>query len=312
MSSASGRSLLATAQQFGTDTVIGGGAVTSGTSLPPQSFTYQTPAPYQWTIVEPSSANGQLSFGISPLIGDLDNDGRQEVIRPAWQTCVSDEGGRVCADGASRHFVIATDGTATFSSYDDELKSGRIFTATISEYISETIRLIPGTFDPDPTEMDVASVTYRKIYDEGLSGQNVVAEFRHFLTSGLTPYVPETSVPWTIDVASGNPIYHDYFGDFDGDGQTEALFATTAGSQVWEIDGSGTFAPIAWSNTPPLGLQDHRPDVPITDLNGDGKADLGHAVNTYYLCDLPTWFQRVRVRAVGQQSRGRMSSRAGS
>ena len=235
-----GRSRLASVQQFGRDAVVdAAGAVTGGTSLPPVELSYQDGL----GELGATSFNGQVG-GFEPtvikdLFGDLDGDNRSDLIR-LWHNG-SEEYAQVTKSDGTGYPGVSFNGTV--GGWDTAFR--------------DLVGDVTGDGRDDLVRVWTPGDGYAYAYVLPSDGYGFPAA----LSNG--------------PVGGWNPAFKDYLTDINGDHRADLIVLYQNGSETWaQVTPSDGFGfPVATFNGPVGGWSTSISDY-FVDINGDGWSDL--------------------------------------
>jgi len=294
-SALTGRSLVASIQQYGKDLTLTGAAITGGTALPAQTFTYQGDAIGQ-SFPSGAAEPATPSNTVEPVTWA----NRVRVYAVGTGNSLLKESGSGFDGGASStRAIVSGDGYVQFTAH----------------YGTNMVGLSHGDSDPSYQDIDFAlyqNGDYLYVFQNGsyiTGGWDVVEgdTLRVEVTGGTVKYrrngtllytsIPSPVYPLLVDTSIGNvgsQINNVFIsgslidvsnwcgtnplltGDFNGDGRTDQLCRSTPGPDGTGMSlrvrlgtATGFAAPTVWYNgatvSPFLG-----------DFNGDGKTDLAY------------------------------------
>ncbi len=284
-SALSQRSLVQSIQQYGRDAVVDGtGTPTGGTSLPASTFTYQDASSYAYGISTYVPWAGYVTSGGSWRSGDLDGDGRGDLIHlyPGSNVIASmranPAGGYTYAAFAP---PIPVGGTQPWQGGDvngdgkyDLIKADG---STIYTFLSTGT----GAFSVVPFSLGAGYASTDGTWESGDVNRDGRTDFLHILSAGVVrtylsngngTYGAVQFQPWA-GYSTGTGSWQ--VGDFNGDGRSDFLHVLpTGGVYTWLSNGNGTYAvahaPVPWGGYAGGGAWF------LGDVNGDGKSDLLH------------------------------------
>jgi RHS repeat-associated protein len=278
-SAATGRSLLASVQQYGRDAVVdGAGTVSGGTALPALTFTWQgegasfAASPANW-VNNPyiSSTSAWTRFG------DFNGDGRVDILQQ-----YNNDNYVYLSNGSG--FAAPVNwgnnpyrGDAQWTQFGDFNGDGR--TDLLQQYGYNTyVYLSTGTgfaapvnWAYNPYRGDVAAWT--RLGDFNGDGRiDMLQQYGNanyvYLSTGGGFAAP---VNWVNNPYIGDAQWTQ-LGDFNGDGRADLMQQHGYNTYVYLSTGAGFAAPVNWAYNP------YRGDVAVWtrlgDFNGDGRTDM--------------------------------------
>jgi RHS repeat-associated protein len=249
------RSLLASVRQYGKDAVLdGSGTVTGGTSLPADSFTWQSGN--ERAFSEGSWLYPGSYVGWAPVLGDFNGDGTTDILMH-YNYGVANGG--AAAGGYRQVWLSNGNGTFTPGAY---LAQGAYvgYFPYVGDFNGDGCADLLWQYTWGEANGTAAAGGYRNVWMSNCNGT---------FTEGSWLY-PGSYVGWA-------PI----LGDFNGDGKTDILMHYNWGvanggaalggyRQVWLSNGNGTFSPGSYLLQG--SYEYYFPEV--GDFNGDGCDDL--------------------------------------
>ncbi len=257
-SSSTGRSVLYSVQQYGSDTSVSStGAVSGGSCLPATTFTHQQPDNGFTQTVCPLNISREENARIL-VQGDFNGDGKTDFLS-AW----TDPYSRI-SDSNTQTYVYLSDGDGTFTKTLYPLGISRDANAQI---------LVQGDFNGDGKTDFLTAWTdpYGRISDSNTQTYVYLSDGDGTFTKTLCP----------LGISRDGNAQIPVQGDFNGDGKTDFITAWTdpygrisdsnTQTYVYLSDGDGTFTKTLC----PLGIsRDGNAQIPVQgDFNGDGKTD---------------------------------------
>lgn len=268
---AAGRSLLAAVTQFGKDSITSSsGALSGGTSYPPETFTYSTGSQQFGTVStwRPAGVSGTPLPGGA---GDFDGDGRSDLLEfwlgSGWLVGLSD-GTKFSDPKPWSNAALGAD-TRAFDANGDGMTDLLQFTAVGWEVILSTG--CPGG----------VCGSARSIWST--ASQGVEVRPGDFNGDGLGDLLHYTATGWELLLSNGSAFLPGAQwstatqgasvtgGDFNGDGRPDLAHWTAGGWEVLLNTGSGSTTAMWWS-TAAGAVQGA--NIMAGDMNGDGKTDL--------------------------------------
>ncbi|HEY3359939.1 MAG TPA: FG-GAP-like repeat-containing protein, partial [Polyangia bacterium] len=280
-STATGRTLLASVTEYGTDrTIDGSGTITGGSTQPTTTFTYQA-AGFGHAFAETSWATTASSWGDAQhtWVGDFNGDGRQDVasasggtiwvkrstgasfVQETWTTTAPSWGGADYTwvadfDGDGKDDIATASGgtiwvkRSTGTGFVEE-----VWTTTAPSWGSRTFTWI-GDANGDG-KADIITAVNNKIYVKLSTGTSFVEQ--EWATTGGT---------WGGDGWA-------WVADFNGDGKADIVTRANGQLIFKRSTGTGYAADEVWLT--PEGSWGGSDYTWVADFNGDGKADIATA-----------------------------------
>ncbi|MDR0281234.1 MAG: DUF4347 domain-containing protein [Paucimonas sp.] len=200
-----------------------------------------------------SPSFGALSYINRMVVGDFNNDGRDDIL---YQS--SDNLWRFAAGNANGTFTISAQGSSPFASLTlaDNAASGNLY------YVGD----FDGDGDDDVLYAAPSSATHT-FYRNNNDGTFTA------LPQGLTGFTGSTNGQRLI------------VGDFNGDGATDILFQVGSTGTAWKYalnNGSGSFTEMDQGSSPFAGvtlLENNVFGYRVVDFDGDGDLDIYAGLN---------------------------------
>jgi RHS repeat-associated protein len=239
-SPSTGRSVLASVQEYGKDAIVDPtGTVTGGTALPAATFaTTSSVNQLNWVQFSQTQNFGNNARNSNWLTGDFDGDGKTDVA-----------------------FYHGSDATTWVGLSTGTSFNWTLFSQTKNFGNNSGDAWFVGDFDGDG-KSDVAFFHYSdKMLWVGRS------------TGGSFDWQGWSSTPWMPNVPNGATFGFLGVGDFNGDGMVDIAYTKWDDGSLWV--GISTGHSFEWSQ---FAEKTTRPTwgrwLPPSDFNGDGKADL--------------------------------------
>ncbi|WPB78997.1 FG-GAP-like repeat-containing protein [Archangium violaceum] len=293
VSTSSGRSLLQSVRQFGSDaTLDGAGTVTGGSALPAKTFEYQTSpgglTSTEWATAADYLGNDSYNYVVT---GDFDGDGRTDIAftRPqwnGWKMRLSTGAGFSSTDWmtAADHLGIDSTNYVVTGDFNGDGRTDIAFTRP--QWNGWKMRLSTGNGFTSADWLTAADAM-------GTDGHNriVTGDFNGDGRTDIAFTRPQwnnwkvrlstgngfTSADWTTaaDAMGFDSYNHVVTGDFNGDGRTDIAFTRPQWNR-WRMrlsTGSG-FTSADWMTAADAMGNDSHNHVVTGDFNGDGRTDI--------------------------------------
>jgi RHS repeat-associated protein len=298
VSAGTDRSLLTSVQEYGKDVVVdGAGAITAGTALPAQTFTYSSD-PAGKTFVAPTPTASPFTVEAVTWFKAVNADATTPTLRKATASTDWDAG------GSSTRAILSGDGYVEFAVayWTSSLMAG-LSSDDSSVYYSDIDFAIFLGYDSATDARGVYVFEGGVLKGDFGTWSPYTDRFRVVVANGVVSYQRTSGGAWTtfhtstqaptyplrldaslanvnsaltgtiagalVDVAPWCATGNRMSGDYNGDGKIDELCRTTTRQEVRLGNGAGFDAPASWGELAVCDQDFHG------DFNNDGKQDLG-------------------------------------